>query len=178
MIFWIFAGILFVATVWALYIDDPGSGWGALVGFSLMISLIWWGGYLPSLEWYYGIVYLFCTGTWMAIYWFMKIWKVKMRLQSVIKNGSMVGKSPLESIKERYGRCSDYVDGDKIVIPDPSKDDIIANGILFPISIPMFILEDSVEQLYYVIKSRITQIKLGFMAKLNKMQEEFNEEKV
>ena len=128
---------------------------------------------LPVFSCWWLVAYLVLSLIWLPIYWYLSLRKTASELKEAITEEGSLEQAYNKSYnynnirehisKERDGALFNYT----VDIQNPSSDQLVANTLLSPISIPIFFAENLIEASIRTIKATMNSIRKSLSADIN-----------
>lgn len=124
----------------------------------------------PEFNWKFLAIYPFLAVLWLPVYWYLDFAKRAAEIKAgIVTYGSLRSYYKTLSISSPIQRDISRNDNSELVVnlKHPHKDDLFANALFFPVSIPVFFGESAIRMVIDYITGFMEDIRKKFNDKLN-----------
>lgn len=171
IIFWILVGIWLVVECGFLYARHSASLAVLMIGAVAGIVFV---ENVPEMNYWWLALYPVVCLIWLPIYWYLSLRKTASELKEAITDAGSVEKARARTnytdrkirphIKEHYPNDIRTFEVD---IQNPSSDQLVANTVLAPLSIPIFFAENLIEASIRTIRGTMNKIRKSLSDGIN-----------
>ena len=165
VIFWIIVAIFIFTEIISLYSDNDKLALFLPIGLALVF--IFCVGNKPNIDWRYLMIYPVGAIVWLPAYWYLSLRRVYNELLKLKSEYDGDG-NWLKSLPYKYHEhvYPSFTKAEGIKIQHPSWEDLSANAVSWPLSAPIFMLDNVIHQFITSLTQAFNRIRDTFSIRL------------